>query len=408
MNKQSIFFTIIVSFIISFLLLVVSFIVLFTNNYEEYSEQAFNKYRSLFKMLKKAKFNFSDNLIINLEEMNYKIYTKEYDIKRFKNRDLPIFYERVHKKYGDVFRVLKDSKNFYIYLNTNNIEILLEDKNNPNNIGQIYITLVFSILLITIILLHLITWRRLIPLKILQDKVKNLGDENFDFDFNQSSSKDEISQLSLEFQKSALKLKNLKEARNIFIRNIMHELKTPITKGKILTQLEQNRQNNEKLKSVFDRLEALINEFATIEELIASTNNIEKKHYFLDDIIDNAKDILMLEDDNVICEYENRKLNVNFKLFSIAIKNLIDNGIKYSNDKKVTIKNEDESIIIENFGEELKEPFSQYVEPFYKNQSKKDSFGLGLYIVNNILKANGYTLKYEHKNALNRFICAKE
>jgi len=115
----------------------------------------------------------------------------------------------------------------------------------------------------------------------------------------------------------------------------------------------------------------------------------------------------MLEDDSVICDYENRKLNVNFKLFSIAIKNLIDNGIKYSNDKKVTIKNEDKSIIIENFGQKLKEPFSQYLEPFYKNQAKKDSFGLGLYIVNNILKANEYTLKYEHKNGLNRFICAK-
>ena len=47
----------------------------------------------------------------------------------------------------------------------------------------------------------------------------------------------------------------------------MHELKTPITKGRFLTQLEQNPENNEKLKSVFNRLESLINEFASIEEL---------------------------------------------------------------------------------------------------------------------------------------------
>lgn len=87
----------------------------------------------------------------------------------------------------------------------------------------------------------------------------------------------------------------------------MHELKTPITKGKFLTQLEQNEENNEKLKSVFDRLESLINEFATIEELISSTKNIEKKVYFLDDIIDNAKDILMIEDEKVIQNYENKK-----------------------------------------------------------------------------------------------------
>ncbi|WP_419678209.1 ArsS family sensor histidine kinase [Aliarcobacter lanthieri] len=408
MNRQSIFFTIVVSFIISILLVVISFIVLLTNNYQEHEKQIFDKYFSVSRMINRVEFNFNDKFVKNLEEMNYKVYTKRDDIKIFENNIKAIvFYERIHPKHGDIFRILKEDETFYIYSKVKDSEVLIKDENSPNNNAQIYIILVFSILLITIVLLYLMTLKKLIPLKILQDKVKNLGDENFDFEFNQTSSKDEVSQLSMEFKKSALKLKNLKEARNVFIRNIMHELKTPITKGKFLTQLEQNEQNNEKLKSVFDRLESLINEFATIEELISSTNNIEKKNYFLDDIIDNAKDILMLEDDSVVCEYDNRKLNVNFKLFSIALKNLIDNGIKYSNDRKVIVKNEDENIIVENYGEELKEPFSQYLEPFYTNQGRKDSFGLGLYIVNNILKANGYILKYEYKNGLNKFICAK-
>ncbi|RBQ29431.1 ArsS family sensor histidine kinase [Aliarcobacter vitoriensis] len=408
MNRQSIFFTIVVSFIISIFLVIISFIVLLTNNYQEHEKQIFDKYFSLSKMINRAEFNFNEKFIKNLEEMNYKVYIKNSEIEDVKdNTNLIVFYERVHPKHGDIFRILKDDENFYVYSKVKDGEFLIKDENSPSNDGQIYIILVFSILLVTIVILYLMTLRKLVPLRILQDKVKNLGDENFDFEFNQTSSKDEVSQLSMEFKKSALKLKNLKEARNVFIRNIMHELKTPITKGKFLTQLEQNEQNNEKLKSVFDRLESLINEFATIEELISSADNIEKRNYFLDDIIDNAKDILMLEDDSVVCEYENRKLNVNFKLFSIALKNLIDNGIKYSIDRKVIVKNEDENIIVENYAEELKEPFSQYLEPFYANQGKKDSFGLGLYIVNNILKANGYILKYEYKNGLNRFICVK-
>ncbi|RBQ32448.1 ArsS family sensor histidine kinase [Aliarcobacter vitoriensis] len=408
MNRQSIFFTIVVSFIISIFLVIISFIVLLTNNYQEHEKQIFDKYFSLSKMINRAEFNFNERFIKNLEEMNYKVYIKNSEIKDVQNStNLIVFYERVHPKHGDIFRILKDDENFYVYSKVKDGEFLIKDENSPSNDGQIYIILVFSILLVTIVILYLMTLRKLVPLRILQDKVKNLGDENFDFEFNQTSSKDEVSQLSMEFKKSALKLKNLKEARNVFIRNIMHELKTPITKGKFLTQLEQNEQNNEKLKSVFDRLESLINEFATIEELISSADNIEKRNYFLDDIIDNAKDILMLEDDSVVCEYENRKLNVNFKLFSIALKNLIDNGIKYSIDRKVIVKNEDENIIVENYAEELKEPFSQYLEPFYANQGKKDSFGLGLYIVNNILKANGYILKYEYKNGLNRFICVK-
>ena len=65
---------------------------------------------------------------------------------------------------------------------------------------------------------------------------------------------------------------------------------------------------------VFNKLEALINEFATIEELISQNKTLEKRPIFLEDLIDNAKDILMLDDSCVICEYQNIKLNVNFKL----------------------------------------------------------------------------------------------
>ena len=35
---------------------------------------------------------------------------------------------------------------------------------------------------------------------------------------------------------------------NVFIRNIMHELKTPITKGKIIVELPNSEENDEKLK----------------------------------------------------------------------------------------------------------------------------------------------------------------
>ncbi len=50
----------------------------------------------------------------------------------------------------------------------------------------------------------------------------------------------------------------------------------------------------------------------------------------------------MIDDNLVEGNFDNKKIEVNFKLFSIAVKNLIDNAIKYSTDKKVTIKVEDE------------------------------------------------------------------
>ena len=411
MNRQSIFFTISVSFIISILLVIVSFLILITHDYKMKEGQLLDKYVPVMKMVnRQEKANFDEEFIKSLEEINYKIFVDKGEINAITyNPQTKILFEKFNPKHNDIFRILNLNDKNYIYMKKRGGTILIEDNNTTNSNSHIYIILVFAILFITIILVYLITLRKLMPLKILKDKVKTLGDENFDFECCNLTGKDEVSLLAQEFKKSAEKLKSLKEARNIFIRNIMHELKTPITKGKFLTQLEQNEENNEKLKSVFNRLESLINEFASIEELISSNKNIEKKFYYLDDVIDNAKDILMIEDEHVISKYENKKLEINFKLFSIAIKNLIDNAVKYSPNKEVVIKTQEQNIIFENSGDALKYPLENYFEPFFSNEDKqKDSFGLGLYIIFNILKANNYTLEYEYIDGINRFICKKD
>ncbi|MDD2895301.1 MAG: ArsS family sensor histidine kinase [Aliarcobacter sp.] len=411
MNRQSIFFTISVSFIISILLVIVSFLILITHDYRMQEGQLLDKYVPVMKMVNRQEnSSYDEEFLKSLAEINYKLFTQMADINAITyNPQTKILVEKIHPKHDDIFRILTLNDKNYIYMKKRGETILIEDNNTTNSNSHIYITLVFAILLITIILVYLITLRKLMPLKILKDKVKTLGDENFDFECCNLTGKDEVSLLAQEFKKSAEKLKSLKEARNIFIRNIMHELKTPITKGKFLTQLEQNEENNEKLKSVFNRLESLINEFASIEELISSNKNIEKKFYYLDDVIDNAKDILMIEDEHVISKYENKKLEINFKLFSIAVKNLIDNAVKYSPNKEVIIRTQEQNIIFENSGNELKYPLENYFEPFFSNEDKqKDSFGLGLYIIFNILKANNYTLEYEYLDGINRFICKKD
>jgi len=411
MNRESIFFTITISFFISILLVIVSFGILMIGNQKRVEHYLFEKYRPVSQMIFKHHFrngSFDERFYESLKSLNFNMISEMPSINGVTyNPKTKIL---AQKRYKDIlFRVLQLNNKQYLYLKKRNNTFLIEDKNDLTVDSKIYIILGFAIILITLILSFLVTLRKLMPIKILKDKVSTLGEENFDFECCDTNRKDEVSLLAKEFKLSAKKLKKLKEARNVFIRNIMHELKTPITKGKFLTELERNEENYEKLKEVFNRLESLINEFASIEELISSSKNIEKKHYFLDDIIDNAKDILMLDDELVIEDFENVKLDINFKLFSIAIKNLIDNAIKYSDDRKVIIKNSNEDIIFENSGKELEFDLEKYYEPFFANEEKiKNSFGLGLYIVNNILKANNYILEYEYKDNKNIFICKKE
>lgn len=370
---------------------------------EKYTPVAKMIYRQHFRkggVNKKFKENFT--------ALNYELFTRKGPIDGITyNPKTKVIVERRFK--DSLLRVLQVNDRQFIYIKNRGKTFLVEDKNEITKNSKIYIVLVFAIILITLILSFIVTIKKLMPLKILKDKVSTLGDENFDFECCDSNRKDEVSMLGMEFKKTARKLKDIKEARNVFIRNIMHELKTPITKGKFLTEIERNEENDEKLKEVFIRLESLINEFASIEELISSSKNIEKNYYFLDDILDNAKDILMVEEDEVVGHFENKKLEVNFKLFSIAVKNLIDNAIKYSPDKKVEIKTENQDIIFENKGKELKYDLERYYEPFFANEEKiENSFGLGLYIIHNILKANNYSLSYEYKNGINIFRCKKD
>ena len=405
MNKNSIIFSTTLNFLITSLLLIVSFIFLLSHENFKKNEQIFERYKPIIKMVSGKKFYFDKDFHKNLLDMNYELFESKEEIKNILSNNKKIIFARSNK-HNETFKIFEIDGKIYLFFEKFDTQILIKDLDSQNLTNSFYTIFVFVSLLVVITILYINTLKKLLPLKELKDKVINFGDEKFDFELLNSSSKDEVTLLANEFKKSAQKLKNIKESRNIFIRNIMHELKTPITKGKFLLQLEKSDENIEKLKMVFNRLESLINEFATIEELISQNRVLEKKSYFLEDLLDNAKDILMIDDNCVKNSYENIKLNVNFKLFSIAIKNLIDNAIKYSNDKKVEVLTQNEDILFVNSGKKLEGDFEKYLEPFY-SKSSNESFGLGLYIVFNILKANGYNLLYKYEDGKNIFTIKK-
>ena len=77
---------------------------------------------------------------------------------------------------------------------------------------------------------------------------------------------DEISEVADAFYTAVMQIKKLNESRQLFLRNIMHELKTPITKGRITAEMIPEDKYQKRLISVFEKLEELINEFAAVEE----------------------------------------------------------------------------------------------------------------------------------------------
>ena len=264
--------------------------------------------------------------------------------------------------------------------------------------------LLYSYLMIVgiILLSFFYILRSFYPLHKLRSKIKKFADGNLGVSFKVKG-KDEISEVSNEFDNAAKKINVLIESRNLFLRNIMHELKTPITKGRFSVEMLEDTKYKDRLLNVFVRMEGLINEMALIEQIASGFEQTNIERYRAVDVISEAIDLGFFEEENYTLEISSElMLNVDYKLFATAIKNMIDNAIKYSEDKKVIITAREGKLLFENYGKGLDEPLSYYTEPFTKSHKAIHSFGLGLYIVNAILESHGYKLGYEHLNGWNR------
>ncbi|NLC27447.1 MAG: HAMP domain-containing histidine kinase, partial [Campylobacteraceae bacterium] len=256
------------------------------------------------------------------------------------------------------------------------------------------------ILLVT----YIFTIRKLRPLRKLKIEIDKFARGDLNEVNYASSGNDEISEVSTAFYNAVTQIKNLNHSRQLFLRNIMHELKTPITKGRITVEMIEAGKYKERLINVFEKLETMINEFASIERLTSGIGLTSVSDHSLVEIIDEAMDLAMAETQSVSLNIDQEiTLNVDFKLFAVAIKNMIDNGIKYSKEHHIKIVADTKSIRFISLGDPLAHPIEYYVEPFVQGNNSIKSLGLGLYIVDNIVKAHNLTLSYYHQNGYNIF-----
>ncbi len=405
-NKNSIFFTLGISLAVSILLLAISF---FTINKMDQTKQFLvlkKKYQTISKIINQeyARFGFTNDLKYMIDEMDLILVETPNDIENIlENENLQLLLQR--RSENILLHIFHNDDDNFLHFQTPFEEFIIIDDDVNLHTHNPIILFVFLFLLIMILLIAYSVYRKLSPLNKLTSKINELGKKDLKLDFLKKDAKDEVSLLAKSLLEKSDNINKMKTARDIFIRNIMHELKTPITKGRFLTELPESIENKKKLTKVFYQLESLINEFAVIEEVIAKKENITKKEIFFDDILENAFDLLMIEDESKVSVNTNHlKINVNFKLFTIVVKNLIDNALKYSSDGKLNIQIENNFISISNKGEKLEYDLEKYYEPFFsEHTNQKESFGLGLYIIKSILDVHNFKLHYSYKKEENKF-----
>lgn len=326
------------------------------------------------------------------------IESRDEKLEIIKNADELI----ITQNYLGTYRVYKYNDEYYIYVQQYGYNIMLKDASN-HRYSMAVIILGFIISILTFLFLYEILKKKLKPLKILNRQIIEFSNGKKDIKI-ECINNDEIGTIAKSFDEAIKTINNQSKSKDLFMRNMMHELKTPITKAMFIAETLEDDKTRENLQKAFKRMDDIIKELATVERLTSKNSIIYKEEVSFTEIYAKTLDIMMINAEKVNLSIEDFKFNVDISMMSIALKNLIDNAIKFSPDKKAYIIASKEKIEIISLGKPLANELDFYTEAFSQEEKRSDGFGLGLYIVKTIATLHGFKLKYKYEDEKNHFI----
>ncbi len=265
-------------------------------------------------------------------------------------------------------------------------------------------------------------------LKELSEGMKLIGEGNYTTELSVGGS-DEIANLAERFNRmqdritkqmeqlyiEKKRIGQLERETKDFFNYATHEMKTPITAIKGYGELlEQGKVEENSKKKIYSRI---VLEADRINNLIKNMLIIARGRENIEQVYENFSIrtliLEMREELELTLEKEGIQINVNImdlKIYAVkeevrvVFKNLMENGVKYSRDKRIYIENINNSpfyISVRNSILQIPEKLREHLlEPFVKyNYGEKErvSSGLGLFICSELLDKNNGKLTYDIK-----------
>ena len=392
---MSIFKKISILFILSLILM--SVIGFWTNNINS---------KRMNKLVQEKYQTIIDDIFKNIENKNYinTILSKNNlkILKELPNSANQIIYSQDYT-FGKI-EILKEifDNEFLIKINYLDEEYILKtpDEENLNEKNILNFLVFLDIFVLFLIFLYILTL--LSPLKKITKQITNFANGELSSRIN-INSKDEIGILANTFNNMATSLENSIKTREELLRDIGHELRTPIAKGKFAIEKIDDFSQKELLKKIFSDLETLTNELIELEKLNLTKLNFTT--FSAETLIIESLEKLYLEDESKI----EIKINEDFKIsgdlhyLSTALKNLIDNALKYAISYPIIIETNKNELSISNKGTKLSKELEYYIKPFTQELAQRDGFGLGLSIVKKIVDKHHFQLLYSYEKEFNIF-----
>ena len=271
------------------------------------------------------------------------------------------------------------------------------------------IGITFFILFMAVLILRLILKKELRPLQELNENAKNIA-EGFYHQRIVVNRKDEVGQLGENFNKMAEavevrtnRLRESEQRKTIFMGDLTHELKTPMTaiSGYAQTLLSariSDEDREEALTYIIEqcrRLERLSRKMTNLLEL-GQNAELELEEVAIKKLFSSAAMSceMILKNKKIALQIveQGEYFIVDFDLMTDVLINLLDNAVKASEEgAKIVLRATDRCIEVQDFGRGIpKDEQNKILEPFYmvdKSRSRKNGgAGLGLALVSLILE----------------------
>ena len=233
---------------------------------------------------------------------------------------------------------------------------------------------------------------------------------------------DEIGELARQLQLSGMKIQELIKKQKDLLRDVSHEVRTPLARLQIATEtLQLDAGDKRALNQIKDEIliiDQLVQDLLHLSHFDRPSKSHQIKNFkvntLVDEFIERSKILASTKNLSITSSSTNTNnvdVNGNKFLLDRALDNLMSNAIRHSpNNSEIEIKteidNENCYISISDQGEGvIEESLEKIFEPFHRLDTSRNretgGFGLGLSLVKQIVELHkGSVNAFNHPNGL--------
>ncbi|HEY0722243.1 MAG TPA: HAMP domain-containing sensor histidine kinase [Gammaproteobacteria bacterium] len=259
-------------------------------------------------------------------------------------------------------------------------------------------------LLLVLVLLYLATRHLLAPIALLRAGVQRIGGGELEQPI-QLQRRDELGELADTINRMAQEIHAMLEAKRQLLLAMSHELRSPLTRVRVATELLDDAQQRETIAHELHELERLIDELLETERL---AHRHQALHRQRSDLTALVNEVVAGFEPAVCVRAPAAPLfaAVDAVRLKLLLRNLLQNALRYTPPAapppELDLTQQAQTLLLRlhDHGPGIApEHLPHVTEPFYRvdaaRQRQTGGYGLGLYLCRRIAEAHGGTLQIE-------------